>query len=156
MLKNRKEVLLDELMPVIREKLDAGGEVILLASGNSMYPLFRHRKDTVRLKKAEPGSLRKYDMILYQRDGGKYVLHRIVGTGERGFVLRGDHQYQDEYPVREEQVIAKVCGFCRGEREMSCECLRYRFYAVIWVETVHLRHIIVRVKNRIFRKKALL
>lgn len=151
MLKNRKEVSLNVLMPVIREKLEAGGEVNLPASGNSMYPLFRHRQDTVRLKKAESGSLRKYDMILYQRDNGKYILHRIIGIGEQGFVLRGDNQYQKEYPVREEQVIARVCSFCRGEREVSCGSFFYRMYAVIRVETAPLRSVLVRVKNRLFR-----
>lgn len=49
------------------------------------------------------------------------------------------------------QVIARVCSFCRGEREVSCGSFFYRMYAVIRVETAPLRSVLVRVKNRLFR-----
>ena len=77
--KSKRYAALDEMMPVIREKLDAGGEVRLPASGRSMTPLFRDGKDTVILEAADKKGLKKYDMILYRRDNGQYVLHRIVG-----------------------------------------------------------------------------
>lgn len=136
---NKQEVFLDTLMPIIREKLDMGANVTLGASGNSMYPLFRHRKDTVCLEKVDGREVRKYDMILFQRPEGSYVLHRIVGVGAEGYILRGDHQYQNEYPVKPEQVIAKVVSFVRDGREISCRSIRYKMYAVVWVNTLSLR-----------------
>lgn len=139
-MKNKQEVALDMLMPVIREKLEMGGTVSLGASGNSMSPLFRHRKDTVSLEKTDGREVKKYDMILYQRPDGKYVLHRIVGVGADGYILRGDHQYADEYPVKPEWVIAKVTGFVRNGRRTECTNILYRMYAVCWVNTVSLRH----------------
>lgn len=140
-MKNKKEeVYLDVLMPVIREKLELGATVNLGSSGNSMYPLFRHRKDSVCLEKADGREVRKYDMIFYQRPEGSYVLHRIVGKGKEGYILRGDHQYENEYPVKPEQVIARVSSFVRNGREVSCRNIRYRMYAVVWVNTVTLRH----------------
>lgn len=155
MLGDKKEVRLDMLMPVIREKLNMGAKVSLIASGNSMYPLFRHRKDTYTLCKIEGADAKKYDMILYQRDDGQYVLHRIVGVGTDGFVLRGDNQYQNEYPVRAEQIIAGVCSFSRDDRQTDCNSLKYRIYAVLWVNTVTLRRAVRFVKHlpyRVLRK----
>lgn len=144
LLKNKKEVQLDELMPVIIEKLEAGGEVHISSSGNSMYPLFRHRKDTVCLKK---GSIKKYDMILYKRDDGKYVLHRIVGIKNNCYVLRGDHQLYNEYPIRDNQVIAKVISFCRNNKQVNCHNIWYQIYVFVWVHTMTLRKIVCYIKR---------
>lgn len=148
---HNKEVQLDMLMPMIREKLDLGAEVSLISSGSSMYPLFRHRQDTFCLTKAAGEHVKKYDMILYQRDNGRYILHRIVGIGEKGYILRGDNQYRNEYPIRADQVIAKVCSFCRKGRQTSCENIWYRIYAVIWVNTVFLRRKASSVKRFVYR-----
>lgn len=148
MLVDKREVQLEMLMPVIKEKLNLGAEVNLISSGNSMCPLFHHRKDTVCLKQAVGSDVKKYDMILYQRDNGKYVLHRVVGNGPEGFILRGDNQYENEYPIREDQVIAKVCGFSRnGGNRVSCENIRYRMYAVLWVNTAGLRRMFSKIKR---------
>lgn len=145
-----KEVQLDTLMPLIREKLNMGGEVELPSSGNSMYPLFRHRQDTFALHQLE-WAPRKYDMILYQRDNGKYVLHRIVGIGPEGYILRGDNQFENEYPVRADQVIAVVSRFCRNGKQVSCHNGWYRLYAVVWVNTIGLRRGISFVKKLPYR-----
>ena len=141
MQKSSQSVTFDSMMGVIREKLSGGGDVLISASGNSMYPLFRHQKDQVRLSQAEREQLKKYDMILYQRDSGQYVLHRIVGIGEKGFILRGDAETVNEYPIREDQVIAKVSGFVRKGREHSCDEALYRLYVLVWTHTVLLRRI---------------
>lgn len=145
--KSKRYAALDEMMPVIREKLDAGGEVRLLASGRSMMPLFRDGKDTVILAAADKKRLKKYDMILYRRDNGQYVLHRIVGRsgGRDGaavcYTLRGDAQYAAEPGVREDQVIARAARFTRGGREYSCEHPVFRLYSVLWVNTCSARRI---------------
>lgn len=140
MQKNSQSVAFDSMMEIINEKLSAGGDVLISASGNSMYPLFRHQKDQVRLSRVER-TLKKYDMILYKRDNGQYVLHRIVGVGEEGFILRGDAQTVNEYPIRENQIIAKVSGFARKGKEHTCDEMSYRFYVYLWTHTVLLRRI---------------
>lgn len=140
MQKNSQSVAFDSMMEVISEKLSVGGDVLISASGDSMYPLFRHQKDQVRLSRVER-TLKKYDMILYRRDNGQYVLHRIVGVGEEGFILRGDAQTVNEYPIRENQIIAKVSGFARKGKEHTCDEMSYRFYVYLWTHTVLLRRI---------------
>lgn len=151
MQKIKQEVEFETLIGIIEEKLRMGGEVNILATGNSMYPLFRHKEDQVCLRKAEPDQLKKYDMVLYRRTKGKYVLHRIVGSGEEGYILRGDGQIRDEYPVKPEQIIARVESFCRNGKIVTCEDIRYRFYAPVWVHTVFLRRMSERGKNYLRR-----
>lgn len=151
MRKDSQNVAFDSMMEVIKEKFSFGGEVIISATGNSMYPLFRHQKDRVCLRSAEGEALKKYDMILYQRENGQYVLHRIVGSGEKGFVLRGDGQAVNEYPVRAEQVIAKVARFTRNGKEYTCSHPGYRVYVYVWTHTVMLRKVWRKGKNFLWR-----
>lgn len=141
MQKINKKVTFDSLMPLITAKLGSEGIVRILSMGNSMYPLFSHKRDQVFLERTDTGNLKKYDMILYQRDNGQYVLHRIVGVGEKGFILRGDAQTVNEYPIRENQIIAKVSGFARKGKEHTCDEMSYRFYVYLWTHTVLLRRI---------------
>lgn len=151
MLNQKKEVQLDMLMPIIREKLNMGAEVELIASGNSMFPLLRHRKDAYWLTQVSGEDVKKYDMILYQRDDGKYVLHRVVGKGTEGYILRGDNQYENEYPVRPDQVIGKICRFSKNGKQMTCENLWYRVYAVVWVNTVSVRRAFPTLQRLVYR-----
>ena len=50
--KSSQSVTFDSMMGVIREKLSGGGDVLISASGNSMYPLYRHQKEQVLLRQA--------------------------------------------------------------------------------------------------------
>ena len=86
-----KEVQLEELMPIIRESLAAGNNVRFLPKGVSMLPMLRQGTDSVLLSPL-PETLKKYDLPLYQRDNGQYVLHRIVKTGET-YTCVGDNQF---------------------------------------------------------------
>lgn len=152
--KNKKNATIEELMPLISEKLNAGGSVRLHSTGMSMYPLFQHMRDEVVLESAEGRSLKKYDMILYHRDNGQYVLHRIVGHDREGYILRGDAQYVNESPVRPDQVVACVTRFWRKGREHTSGELGYRLYAALWVNSFPVRRIfsaVIRRLSRFFR-----
>lgn len=148
-------VPLHSLMPLIVEKLRQEGTVKIPARGNSMVPLFRHGRDQVCLRPVDATALRKYDMILYRRPNGKYVLHRVVGVKKDGYVLRGDGQLVDEYPVRPAWVIARVEGFGRGAHSYTCAHWGYRVYAVLWVHTVWVRRGLAKLRGGLGRLKRL-
>ena len=73
-----------ELSPLIDEHLENGGEVIFTITGDSMKPMLYHRRDKVILAKSNAGHLNKYDIALFTRADGKYILHRIFAVGESG------------------------------------------------------------------------
>ena len=76
--------------------------------------------------------LKKYEIPLFVRTDGKYVLHRIVGLGTEGYIVRGDNQLGREYPVWYSQVIGVVAGIWRDEKYLSCDHFRYRLYCRLW------------------------
>ena len=125
-------VALNELMPVIKEQLAADKTVTnFLPRGISMLPMIRQGRDTVELSPLPEGKLKKYDLPLYQRDDGQYVLHRIVKVGEH-YTCVGDNQFELEYPVRHDQLIAIVTAFTRNGKRMEVTAWHHRLYCRFW------------------------
>ena len=133
-----EELTLEQLMPLFRETLDAGRSVRFSPRGVSMLPMLRQGKDSVRLSPL-PGKLRKYDLPLYQRKSGSYVLHRIVKVQDT-YTCIGDNQFDFERMVHHEQMIGVVSAFYRGDREISVNSLKYRLYCRVWHYSRPIRH----------------
>ena len=140
---------MDDLMPVFREQLAAGRSIRFAPKGISMLPMLRQGTDSVVLSPL-PEKLKKYDIPLYQRDDGKYVLHRIVEVGET-YTCIGDNQFQKERGLRCDQMIAVVTAFSRGDREISIYGLGYRLYCRFWHYSRPIRYFAYRVKRRLSR-----
>lgn len=138
---------MDELVPIIRERLAAGQSVCFSPKGISMLPMLRERKDTVTLSKVT-GKLKKYSLPLYQRDNGKYVLHRIVDVSDT-YTCMGDNQFAKEHGIRDEQIIAVVTSFTRGNKTYSVNSVNYRIYCRFWHYSRFARRVFRALKRRI-------
>ena len=121
---------LDELMPLIREQLEAGHRVRFSPRGVSMLPMLRQGIDSVELSPL-PEKLHKYDLPLYRRESGQYVLHRVIAAGET-YTCMGDNQFAPEPGLHHSQMIALVTSFNRGGREISVKAPLYRAYCRFW------------------------
>ncbi len=132
------ETSLEELMPLMTECLSAGKSFRFSPRGISMLPMLREGIDSVVLSPL-PEKLRKYDIPLYRRDNGKYVLHRIIKAGET-YTCIGDNQFAAESGIHPEQMIAVVTEFYRGEKKYSVNDLRYKIYCRFWHLSRPLRH----------------
>ena len=137
-------------MPLFRERLEAGQQVRFSPMGVSMLPMLREGRDSVVLSPA-PERLRKYDLPLYRRDNGAYILHRVTEAGEC-YTCIGDNQFVYETGVRHEQVIAIVTGFRRNGRDYTVRSPGYRLYCRIWHHSRPLRHFCRRAWRWIKRK----
>ena len=133
---------MEELMPLIRESLAQGKTVRLTPKGTSMLPMLRPDRDSVELSPIT-GRLRKYDLPLYQRRDGSFVLHRIVRVGEN-YTCRGDHQYVDELGIEQTQLIALVTAFVRSGKLHRVDSLPYQLYCRLWVGSCGLRRFVRR------------
>lgn len=154
MIKNSNEsetyiASMDVLVPLFKERLSEGQLVKFTPKGISMLPMLRQGIDTVTLAPIN-GKLRKYDIALYQRDNGKYVLHRIVKVGDT-YTAIGDNQFIFEPKLREDQMIAVVSSFSRGKKEYSVNYLPYKIYCRLWHYSRLLRRIFRALKNRAVR-----
>ncbi len=123
-------VALDALIPLFLEQFAAGKSVRFSPRGVSMLPMLRQGIDSVVLS-PPPKTLKKYDLPLYRRKNGQYVLHRIIKVQET-YTCMGDNQFSPENGIRDKQMIALVTGFYRGERYWSTHSFAYRCYCRLW------------------------
>ena len=143
-----KETSLDVVIDIIKEKLDAGGTVTFTPNGTSMLPMLRDGEDVVMLKKPE-GKLHLFDIPLYQRTNGAYVLHRVIDFEKDGsYILCGDNQFEKEKGIKDNQIIAVLVGFVRKGKAYSVKSFRYRFYVNFWYYTRFFRHVFRSAKYR--------
>lgn len=122
-----KQILnLNELFPVIDEVISSGGEFRLYPRGVSMLPLLRQGIDSVVL--VSPGDVSENDIILYRRDEGAFVLHRVIEIKGDEYIMCGDNQYALEYGIRKEHLLAKVAYFYRENEKITLDNREYQEY----------------------------
>lgn len=109
------------------------GRLIYTNVGGSMMPMLRQRRDLLIIERPR-GALRKYDIPLYKRDSGKYILHRILKVRKDGYVLCGDNQWRREYGVTDRQIIGVLTAFVRDGKEIPVTDRRYRLYVHLWCD----------------------
>lgn len=114
---------MEELYPLIEEGIKNGGKFRFYPKGKSMLPFIREGEDSVELTAV--GEIKKYDVILYRRDNGVYVLHRVVGVNRDGYDLCGDNQFCVEKSIRRDQVLAAVSGIYKGDRYIPSDDREY-------------------------------
>ncbi|HIV50137.1 MAG TPA: S24/S26 family peptidase [Candidatus Faecalibacterium intestinipullorum] len=119
----------------IEQVLSEQGRGFFQTAGDSMEPLLHSRKSTVVLTAAR-GPLKRYDVALYRRPAGEYVLHRVIGVTESGYRTLGDNRLWPE-TVPAEWVIGVMAGFYPDEsgQYISCQSPAYRAY----LKTLRLR-----------------
>lgn len=139
--------LLETYRTLLQEEKNAE-RLPLLISGDSMGPFLRHGRDTVYLSRLTRPA-RRGDILLYQRDNGAYVLHRVYGVTPRGLTMVGDAQTLLEEGIRPEQVIAVVVQVNRNGRELGPGALLWDFFEKIWIRLVPLRPVLRRVGFRL-------
>ena len=115
-----------------------------------MLPMLRQGIDSVVLS-AAPDKLKKYDLPLYQRLDGKYILHRIVFVGDEYYGCIGDNQFRMELGVARLQIVAVVTGFYRKDRYISTDNLLYQIYCRIWHYSRDLRYLWRKAVSKLFR-----
>ena len=118
-------------MPLIKECLALGKTVRLSPKGTSMMPMIRQGVDTVILAPLT-GKLKKYDLPIYQRKNGQYVLHRIYQKRSDGYYLMGDHQLDPEGPIEEDAIFAIVTEVERNGRWISADAFFWKAACGLW------------------------
>ncbi|MBP3362174.1 MAG: S24/S26 family peptidase [Clostridia bacterium] len=124
---NEIHVNLEAMLPVMQEQLRAGGSFCFGPKGVSMLPLIHQGKDTVMIAPIS-GKLKKYDIPLYRRANGQFVLHRVVAVRKDGYVMCGDNQYVREYGVKDEQLIGVLAEIRTPEKIIKVTDAEYKKY----------------------------
>lgn len=140
---NTKKVALEELYPIIKEQLENGGTVKIPITGTSMLPLLVQGRDFVVLKSCEKAEIN--DIIFYRRDNGAFVLHRIIGIDDKGYILCGDNQWVKEYGIKDHNIIGVVTEIHRDGKTIEINDKKYVKYYKRWLRLFPVRKPLIRI-----------
>ena len=144
-----RTVPMESIAELIRLQLAHGQRANLVVTGSSMMPMLHHRRDSVVLAPVKE-KVKKGEVILYQRENGKYILHRVIALTDSGYICSGDNQAVRE-TVSHEQILAVVVGFTRKGKVRQTDALFYRLYTALWVGFFPLRRYYLVVRRRLGR-----
>lgn len=133
------------------EEINKTGKLIYTNVGDSMMPLIRQGKDLLIIEKVN-GRPKKYDVPLYKRDSGQYVLHRILKVRKNDYVICGDNRWGREYGIQDRHIIGVLTGIIRDGREVSVNDKKYKVYVHLWCDFFWIRAFILRTKHFIKRR----
>lgn len=112
---------LSALYPLIKEALEAGGEVYIGIRGNSMLPFLYDGRDQAVFARLGDRRIRRGDILFYQRANGQFVMHRVYSIAQDGSInMVGDAQWTVEKGILPEQLRAFVPRVVRKGKEISC------------------------------------
>lgn len=139
-----------DLVSLMKEQLDNGKTVSFVPQGTSMKPMLSGGEDVVILER-NTGRLHLFDVPLYYRkETDKYVIHRVVGFKPDGsYVMLGDNNFEKEYGIFDEDVIAVVKGFYHKGRMYPVTSYTYKLYCNFWYYSRPFRLIAVKIKGKI-------
>lgn len=132
------------------EQLAQNSKLIYTNKGDSMMPLIKQDRDLLIIEPAN-GRLKKYDVPLYRRDSGQYVLHRILKVREDDYVICGDNRWVKEYGIQDRHIIGVLTAVVRDGKEISVNNWKYKLYVHLWCDMFPIRAFIVHAVNKIKR-----
>ncbi len=133
------------------EEIERRGQLIYTNVGDSMMPFIKQGRDVLVISKVS-GRLKKYDVPLYKRDSGQYVLHRILKVRDKTYVICGDNRWRREYGITDGQIIGVLTAVIRDGREIPVTGRKYRLYVHVWCDFFYMRAFILRTKNFLKRR----
>lgn len=117
----------------IETLLAEGRSIQIHPQGYSMYPLFVPGRDEAVIAPVGAEKLKRGDVVLYRRESGILVLHRIWKRRPEGFYMVGDNQSELEGPLNPEQIKGKLCRILRRGKDFSVRNPLYRCAAALWL-----------------------
>ncbi len=130
-------VSLSQLGEFVKETLLGGKSVEMVVTGNSMFPLFVNKRDTVKISPVK--KLKKRQICFYQTIDGQFMLHRIVKLSDNGVFFVGDNRIIVEKELPKERVYGVVTEYVRRGKRKSAKCLFHKIYSFIWCISIKAR-----------------
>lgn len=142
------EILLEEYRQLLEDENITA--LPLVISGNSMSPFLVHGRDTVYLSRLDRPAKRG-DVLLYKRDSGAYILHRVYKADKDSYTMVGDAQTQLEQDIRPDQIIAIMTSALRKGKLQKKGSFWWEFFEKLWIKIIPLRPMLTKIYTYITR-----
>lgn len=120
--------------------------------GTSMMPALRQGRDVFTVERRGEGRCVRGEVVLFRRDDGAWVLHRVVEVLPEGYLILGDNCLRREY-VAEDKVVAVMRAIVREGRTHSTDGRAWRLYTSYVLATEPVRLAFLRTRALVARCK---
>ena len=128
----------------IKSYLEETGRITYANKGVSMMPLLKEGRDLFTVERKE-GRLKKYDVVLYMRPNGQYVLHRVVKVRKHDYVILGDNCVSKEYGITDDMILGVMTSYKRKGKNHTVDEALYKAYSRLVVALYPVRRVIRRI-----------
>lgn len=140
-----------------RELIERDGRLLYTCKGISMLPLIKQQRDVVIIEKWSTYELKTMDVVLFVRENGQYVLHRILKIDDDKYWIAGDNCVTGEW-VSEMQILGIMTAISKNGKVIRTANAIYRAYVWIWckpwrirIQITKLKFLVRKLVSRIFR-----
>ena len=103
----------------------------------------RQRRDLIEIRQKGPGRCKKYDVVLYKRNG-QYILHRILRVLPEEYVVAGDHNSFLDKNIIDDDILGVMKWIVKDGKDITMDDPRYRLYVYLWCDCYPVRMLILR------------
>ncbi len=136
----------------IEQVIAKDGFYVTRPKGTSMLPLIYQGHDTAIIV-PKGKRLEKYDVALYRRVSGEYVLHRVIKVKKDSYVMCGDNQYTLEYGITDSMVIGVMTELFHDGESVDLYSKKYKSYVKRRVMSIPYRRIKTEAVKRLVKLK---
>ena len=133
---------MNEQKSTFEEQIRKHGYLVYRNVGDSMLPILRQGKDLMVISRKPEDRLKKYDVPLYKRDNGQYVLHRILKVRKNDYVICGDNRWRREYGITDRHIIGVLTAVIRDGKTIPVTDKAYRRYVHFLCDFFYVRAVI--------------
>lgn len=127
---NTVKVSLDNIYSIMEEMLEKGKEVTFTTNGDSMRPLLLSG-ESVTLKRFD--RYKKGDVVLFKKEDGSFVLHRIIKIKGDTVSTQGDALIGKDEPFDKSKIIGKAVAFLKKDKALSVSDFSYFIYKTVYM-----------------------
>ncbi len=133
----------------LQDVINSGGIVPLGVTGGSMMPFLRHLRDTVFIRKCNIEDIKRGQILLFKRDDGRLILHRVRKVYSDGkLLMNGDSQVWCE-KIEYSRVIASVCEVERNGKRYKSDSFIFKMWSFLWFPTRPFRPFLFKILGKI-------
>ena len=105
-----------------------------------MMPLLRQHHDLLIIAPKPKERLKMWDVPLYRRDNGQYVMHRVLWVRKNDYILCGDNQWHLEKGIQDRHIIGVLEARSRDGKLLPVRAtsehpevpFSYKLYVFLW------------------------
>lgn len=137
-------------------ELTTHGYLVYTNKGVSMMPLLRQNRDVMVIEAKQPGvRCRRLDAVLFKRDNGQYVLHRVLKVRKNDYLVVGDNCFQKEY-VDDAHILGTMTSVVRDGKTIKVTDMGYLAYVHLWCDLYPVRFFLLRLRGLLGRMRRML